>query len=122
MSSTKEDDQEDHLEEGDVEVAGREGEPKDPKNGRTSSLDYRHAQRVETRRDPLLRSLVILGHVVVADVRTEVDGEADAHDQVDQGHPVQVHVPPGHVPHHAGLQKDLRIIFLGFLTRYVATQ
>ena len=122
MSSTKEDDQEDHLEEGDVEVAGGEGEPKDPKNCRTSSLDYRHAQRVETCRDPLLWSLVILGHVVVADVRTEVDGEADAHDQVDQGHPIQVHVPPGHITHNAGLAKDLRIIFGGFLTRYVATQ
>ena len=103
MSSTKEDDQEDHLEEGDVEVAGGEGEPKDPKNGRTSSLDYRHAQRVETGRDPLLRSLVVLGHVVVADVGREVDREADAHDQVDQGHPVQVDVPPGHVSDDARL-------------------
>ena len=34
---------------------------------------------------------------MVADVRREVHGEADAHDQVDQGDPIQVDPPPGHV-------------------------
>ena len=103
MSSTEEDDEEDHLEEGDVEVAGGEGKSDHPKNGGASALDYRHSQGIKACGYPLLGRLVVLGHVVVADVGGEVDREADAHDQVDEGHPVEVDVPPGHVPDDAGL-------------------
>ena len=40
---------------------------------------------------------------MVADVGREVHGEADAHDEVDEGDAVQVDVPPGHEADHAGL-------------------
>ena len=105
MGSTKEDDEEDHLEEGDVEVAWSKGKPDDAKDGGAGSLDYGHAQGVKACSNPLLGRLVILRHVVVADVSREVHREADTHDEVDQGHPVQVDVPPSHVADYTSLGK-----------------
>ena len=43
---------------------------------------------------------------MVADVGGVVHGEADAHDEVDEGHAVQVDAPPGHVAEHAGDDAD----------------
>ncbi len=34
---------------------------------------------------------------MVADVGREIDGEADAHDQVDQGNTIKSNSPPSHV-------------------------
>lgn len=103
VGRAKEYDQEDHLEECDVEVAGGKGQSKHAQNRRHGALDDGQAEGVEAGRDTLLRPLVLLRHVVVADVGREVDGEADAHDEVDEGDTVQVDAPPRHVAQHSGL-------------------
>ena len=103
MERAQEDHQEDHLEEGEVEVAGGEGQADNAEYGADRPLDDGQAEGVQARRYPLLRRLALLRHVVVADVGGEVDGEADAHDEVDEGDAVQVDVPPGHEADDAGL-------------------
>ena len=98
MQEPEHNDQEDHLEEGDEEVTRGEGEPDHPEDGRDGALDDGQAEGVERGPDAFAGSVAFLRQVVVADVSREVDGEADAHDQVDQGHSVQSNSPPRHVP------------------------
>lgn len=106
MQDAEQDDQEDHLEEGDKEVAGGECQAKDTQDGRARALQDGDAQGVETLLDPLVWRLVLLDQVVVADMGREVDREANAHDEVDQGHAIQVDTPPGHVADHTNLNGD----------------
>ena len=94
MEGTKEDHKEDHLEEGDEEVAGGEGESDDPEDGADGPLDDRKTQREQAGGDLGVRALVLDAHVVIADVGGVVHREANAHYQVDQGHAVQVDAPP----------------------------
>ncbi len=94
MDDAERDDQEDHLEEGDEEVGGGEEQTEHPQDGGSGSLHDGDAQGVEGPADALVRSLVRLGVVVVRDVGGEVDGETDAHDEVDEGDAVKVHAPP----------------------------
>ena len=56
MGSTKEDDEEDHLEEGDVEVAGGEGQAEDAEDGGEAALEDGHAESVEAATNPFLAS------------------------------------------------------------------
>ena len=42
--------------------------------------------------------LSFLRQVVVTNVSGEINGESDAHDQVDQVYTVKTYPPPGHVP------------------------
>ena len=102
MQSSQQDDQEDHLEEGDEDVAGSEGQTDDSQHSADGSLDNGKTQSEETCGNLVIRRLVLHWHVVVADVRGVVHGEADTHDQVDQRHAVQVDPPPGHVAQHPG--------------------
>ena len=106
MGHAQEDDEEHHLEEGDVDVAGRKGEADDAKDGGDGALDDGQTQGVEAGGDTLLRAAALLRHVVVADVGREVHGEPDAHDEVDQGDAVEVDAPPGHVAKDAGLNAE----------------
>ena len=106
VGNTKEDNQKHHLEEGHVDVAGRKGEADHPEDGRDGALNDGEPQGVEAGWDPLLRRPPLLRHVVVADVSGEVDGEPNAHDQVDEGDPVEVNPPPGHVAQHPGLDGE----------------
>ena len=94
MKGAKEDHQEDHLKEGDEEVAGGEGEADHTEDGADSALDDRETQGEEAGRDLSVRTLVLDTHVVIADVGGVVHREADAHYQVDQGHAIEVNAPP----------------------------
>ena len=94
MEGTQEDHEEDHLEEGDEEVAGGEGEADDPEDSAHCSLDDRETQGKEAGRDLGVWALVLDAHVVVADVGGVVHREANAHDQIDQGHTIQIDTPP----------------------------
>ena len=106
VEGAEQDHEEDHLEEGDEEVAGREGEADDAEDGADRALDDREAEGEQAGGDLGVRRAVLHGHVVVADVGGVVHGEADAHDEVDEGHAVQVDAPPGHVAEHAGDDAD----------------
>ena len=94
MKGAKEDHQEDHLEEGDEEVAGGEGEADHTEDGADGPLDDRETQGEEASRDLGVRTLVLDTHVVIADVGGVVHREADAHNQVNQGYAVEVDAPP----------------------------
>ena len=94
MEGAESDDQEDHLEEGDEEVAGGEGEADHTEDGADGPLDDRETQGEEAGGDLGVRTLVLDTHVVIADVGGVVHREADAHNQVDQGHAVEVNAPP----------------------------
>lgn len=50
--------------------------------------------------------LCLAAHVSVAYVRGVVYTEADAHDEVDHGDAVQVHLPKRHVPGHPHFDGD----------------
>ena len=106
MEGAEENHQEDHLEEGDEEVGGREGQAEHAQDGGAGALQDGDAEGVETDADPLLGALVLLGEVVVADVRGKVHGESDAHDEVDEGDAVQVDAPPCHVADDPDLDGD----------------
>ena len=95
VEGPQEDHEEDHLEEGYEEVAGGEGEADDPEDGADGPLDNRKTQCEQAGGNLGVRALVLDAHVVIADVGGVVNREADAHDQVDQGHAVQVDAPPG---------------------------
>ena len=43
-----------------------------------------------------------MGHEMVRNVGREINGESDAHDEVDERHPVQVDAPPAHVAQDPG--------------------
>ena len=43
---------------------------------------------------------------MVANVSGKVDGETNAHDEVDQGNPIQAYPPPSHVPDDAHDDRD----------------
>ena len=94
MESTQEDHEEDHLEEGDEEVAGGEGKADDPEDGAHGPLNDRETQGEEAGGDLGVRALVLDAHVMVADVGGVVHREANAHDQVDKGHTIKIDAPP----------------------------
>ena len=94
MKGAKEDHQEDHLKESDEEVAGGKGEADHTEDCADGPLDNRETEGEEAGCDLGVRTLVLHAHVVIADVGRVVHREADAHNQVDQGHAVNVHAPP----------------------------
>ena len=98
MQKSEQNDQEDHLEEGDEEVARCEREPDDAEDRRYGALNDGQAEGVQRSPDPLARPVALLGEVVVGDVSGKIDREPDAHDQVDQRDAVESNSPPRHVP------------------------
>ena len=99
MKCAKDDDEEDHLEEGDKDVGGGNHQTDDAQNCRYGALvktsdgfglrsfylkylaDWQ-AEAVEAVPHPVVGGALAV-HVAVGDVRRKVHGEPNAHDQVD---------------------------------------
>ena len=76
VQRSKGDYQEDHLEEGDEDVGGRNDEPDDPEDGGDGALDDGQAEAVQTVLHALIRAALAI-QVVVGDVRGKVHREAE---------------------------------------------
>lgn len=106
MHGPEEDHQEDHLEEHQEDVALGKQQRHDGQNRAGGALQNRQPQRVQSFFHALFWPAASRRHVNVAYVSGEVDREADAHDQVDHGDGVEIHVPQRHVADDAHLDRD----------------
>ena len=82
MHRSKEDDQKDHFEKHQKYVTLRKHQSNATEDRADRSLENRHAQRIKCLFDAFVWIAMLRRHVSVADVRREIDREADAHDQI----------------------------------------
>lgn len=86
MHCSKEYDHENHFEKHGENVTVSQEQSYDTENSTERSLNYGQPEGVETFADFIVRGLCFGSHVRVTDMRSEINGEADTHNQVNHGY------------------------------------